>query len=120
MRLLVFGYNRGPVPKADAVIDCRLLDNPHRHPRYRQMTGAAVEIQAYVSASQGFDKLWQRVVDTIMSLPDDATVAFGCAFGKHRSRAVAHLASRYLRSAGRDVEDISPYVYSNGVEEVLS
>lgn len=47
-------------------------------------------------------------------MPDDAVVAFGCAWGKHRSRALAHMAATYLAECCRPVEPIEPYTFRDG------
>lgn len=118
MRILVFGYDRDEVPWADVIFDCRRLNNPDRHPQYRQLTGKSLEIQAYVRDSKGFEALWADLIGRVQPWGEEVVVALGCAFGKHRSRAVAHMLARHAREFwGWEVEPIQPYVFLDGREE---
>ena len=113
MRFLVFGFERDKVPDADVIFDCRILNDPQRHPQYKQLTGADPEIQQYVRRSAMFGMLFGYVLTVLRGMPYNSVVAFGCAFGKHRSRAVAHLAREVLVAEGAPIEDIAPYVWLN-------
>ena len=114
MRLLVFGYERDHVPDGATVVDCRGLRNPDRVDGYRALTGADPQVQLYVIASNGFLALWADVVRLLDRLPDDAVVAFGCAWGKHRSRALAYLVKAHLEEEGRPVDGPNQYVWNDG------
>ncbi len=92
-----FGFARGISRTADLVFDLRFLPNPHWVDELRPLTGADLEVRAYLEA----EPAWSETIDRIESLLIDwiprywaagksyVTVAFGCTGGRHRSVAAA-------------------------------
>jgi len=107
--LMSFGFKNGLPLDADMVLDVRFLPNPHWVPELRPQTGLSPAVAQYVLASDltgPFLGEVDRLLDTvargyIIEGKRQATVAFGCTGGKHRSVALAEEAARRLRAAGR-------------------
>ena len=86
-------------PRAPHIIDCRSLYNPHNDAKLRRMTGRDKEVQDIVCQSRGAQWIIQDVVAYLIR-QQDATVAFGCAYGKHRSVAMAEMVAGRMRDLG--------------------
>ena len=87
--LVSFGYNYGRgIPRADLVIDCRGLHNPHRQARGRD--GRDEHVAARVAASDGAPELLATALLALTS-GKARSVAFGCSWGVHRSVAMAEV-----------------------------
>ena len=102
IRLVSFSYRDGGIPLARAVIDCRKLANPHRVAGLRPLTGLERAVQDYVfadpEAGQLLNRLRRQV--TVGQIEPDATIAFGCVGGRHRSVAMAERFAGGMRHAG--------------------
>lgn len=109
MLIISFGYGSGdrPVPKADLIIDCRLLANPHRLPLLRKLDGRNLEVKKIVRASRGYESLMNRAIDFAHAHPGPETkIAFGCMAGKHRSVACAEILAEALKIDSRKFRTI--------------
>jgi len=102
IRLVSFSYRDGGIPLARAVIDCRKLANPHRVAGLRQLTGLDQAVQDYVFADPEAARLLNQLRDQVEAsqIGPDATIAFGCVGGRHRSVAMAERFALRLCLAG--------------------
>lgn len=106
--ILSFGYLHGPEPEADIVEDLRekLRDPAHVLPEEkRDMTGLDVEIEKFVFSTRGVEVVFGSILDRTLEKAAEApaTVAIGCAGGRHRSVAVANVMTAYLQSLSYEV-----------------
>lgn len=90
-------------PMAPLVIDCRELWNPHvAGAALRKLSGLDKEIQErFANNPQAAAQRQQAISHAQWA--DPAVIAFGCAYGKHRSVAQAELTAEFLRSLGMTV-----------------
>jgi len=86
LTVMSFGFKFG-TPRADHVIDCRDIVNPHRHPKYKPLTGLNKAVQDYVMADRKAQNILREASE--LYLKDGKIVAFGCLGGRHRSVALA-------------------------------
>lgn len=85
-------------PHAPLVLDCRGIQNPHNTPALRRLTGRDHAVQSAVWQSKRAKILVRTAVAYLRENPE-GTVAFGCAYGKHRSVACAEMVSHYIKGA---------------------
>lgn len=109
-----FSYHRGGIPDDPTghgggfVFDCRVVPNPGREERYREMTGRDADVGEWIEAREEARRFWSRVAgltdDAVVAFRergyDDLTVAFGCTGGQHRSVYFAEKLFRHLRAQG--------------------
>lgn len=106
--VLSFGFKRGAPREADIMFDVRFLANPYWNPDLRPLTGLDGEVDAYVTASEGYDGVFaalSALLSQVIPLyrkegKSYLTVAIGCTGGRHRSVAVAERIGAMLRAAG--------------------
>jgi len=100
IRIVSFGYKKGVPKKVDHVIDCRGLRNPHFVPHLQGLTGLDKAVQDYVLA----DPKAKEIIKRALSVSgDNATLAFGCFGGRHRSVTIAEKVAEQLRNFGKTV-----------------
>lgn len=85
-------------PMAPRIFDCRLLNNPHNDPELRRMTGRDKAVQRMVLKSTKATAMLEQAYQWAQDHPDQP-IAFGCAYGKHRSVALAELLAKLLPDA---------------------
>ncbi len=109
-----FSYHGSGIPEDPTghgggfVFDCRVLPNPGREERYREMTGKDAAVAAYLEKREEVRRFWDRVSglveDGVRVYRDrglaDLTVAFGCTGGRHRSVFFAEKLGRFLAERG--------------------
>lgn len=100
IRLVSFSYRAG-VPAADAVIDCRVLRNPHHDSALRMLDGRDARVRQFVERDPRFHDV---VDEALLHAKLGRTIAFGCFGGRHRSVAVASCVAVQLERAGQTVE----------------
>ena len=101
--LVTFGYCRHTIPDADLTVDLRPIRNPHRDRRNRGLTGDDPRERAEVMAHPHAIAELARVLAWIEACTLPATVAIGCSWGVHRSRAFAATLADELAACGHDV-----------------
>lgn len=127
IRIESFGYLHGAAPEdANLVIDLRrALYDPHFDPAMRELTAEHYKVLAHVKQTPGAEELVSQAVTfatTLARLADDtnharllktgksvpygplATVAFGCAGGRHRAAGMAILTELALVELGHEVD----------------
>ena len=100
-----FGFRTGQLPRAQVVVDCRALPNPHRRLDLRPRTGLDAEVQAYVFSTASAAEMLVQLRSGVLggSIMDGSVIAFGCHGGRHRSVAMAERFRLLLVADGHDV-----------------
>jgi RNase adapter protein RapZ len=96
--VISFGFKYG-TPEGYAIIDCRVLRNPHHAPELKPLTGLDLRVKRYVNESAGCKTLLLQA-DSV----NTNKIAFGCIGGKHRSVAMAELFKDMVETMGHEVE----------------
>ncbi|MEV7808976.1 RNase adapter RapZ [Microbispora sp. NPDC088329] len=109
VEIVSFGYLHGDQPPAHLTIDLRHhFRDPHISPELRHMTAHDEPVLTTVLGTPGILPLLDATAAAVAALlsgpsADGATIAAGCAGGRHRAPVFAqHLANR-LRARGIDV-----------------
>lgn len=98
-KIISFGFGSGErPPHADLVIDCRLIQNPHKLPLLRKLDGRDPGVRRYVQESRGYWQVMRKAIEFAQANPE-ATVAFGCLGGRHRSVALAEILRESLAAS---------------------
>lgn len=110
VRIQSFSYKRGiPVDEkghgGGFVFDCRMLPNPGREARFKQLTGQDQPVIDYLAKKPEVKQFLQHVqglLDLMVSNYlqrnfTDIMVAFGCTGGQHRSVYCANQLAAYLK-----------------------
>lgn len=103
--VMSFGFKFGVPPEADLVFDVRFLPNPYYDEELKSRTGDDCDVRDFVlnnsDASQFMERLkglLKFLIPRYASEPKSyLTIAVGCTGGRHRSVAVAHEVSIFLR-----------------------
>ena len=109
--VLSFGFKFGIPNDADLVFDVRFMPNPFYIEELRHRTGLDQPVSDYVFSFQRNQDFLARLKDLIgFTLPLYAeegktglVIAVGCTGGHHRSVAVAHALTEYIRGQGYHV-----------------
>ncbi|WP_295763485.1 RNase adapter RapZ [uncultured Oscillibacter sp.] len=103
-----FGFKYGLPLEADLVLDVRFMPNPFYIEELRHQTGLDGPVADYVFSFQQTRDFLRRVEDLLsFTLPLYAeegktglVIAVGCTGGHHRSVAIAHALSEFVRRQG--------------------
>lgn len=78
-------------PDAPVIYDCRGIKNPHSDPKLRSLSGRDPDVRHAVMKDPLARIILHRATT---NLRNGRNVAFGCAYGKHRSVALAEAVGR--------------------------
>ena len=103
-----FGFKYGLPLEADLVLDVRFMPNPFYIQELRNQTGLDKPVSDYVFGFQQTRDFLQKVEDLLrFTLPLYAeegktglVIAVGCTGGHHRSVAIAHALTEFIRRQG--------------------
>lgn len=103
-----FGFKYGLPLEADLVLDVRFMPNPFYIQDLRPMTGLDGPVADYVFSFQQTRDFMKKLEDLLsFTLPlyaeegkTSLTIAVGCTGGHHRSVAVAHALTDFVRRQG--------------------
>jgi RNase adapter protein RapZ len=103
--VMSFGFKHGVPPEADLVLDVRFLPNPFYDKELRPQTGNDPAVRDFVLKNPDGKEFMERIrgllkflIPRYVAEPKSyLTVAVGCTGGRHRSVAVAHELSVFLR-----------------------
>ena len=103
-----FGFKYGLPLEADLVLDVRFMPNPFYIEELRHQTGLDKPVADYVFSFQQTHDFLRRVEDLLgFTLPLYAeegktglVIAVGCTGGHHRSVAIAHALTDFVRRQG--------------------
>ena len=108
-----FGFKHGLPMEADLVFDVRFMPNPFYIDELRPQTGLDAPVRDYVFSFRETEKFMEKLRDMVAYLlpryrEEGKTVlviAIGCTGGHHRSVAVTHALSEYIRTLGYQVTE---------------
>ncbi len=103
-----FGFKYGLPLEADLVLDVRFMPNPFYIQELRHQTGLDQPVADYVFSFQQTYDFLHKVEDLLgFALPLYAeegktglVIAVGCTGGHHRSVAIAHALTEFIRGQG--------------------
>lgn len=103
-----FGFKHGIPLEADLVLDVRFMPNPFYIEELRHHTGLDKPVSDYVFSFQQTHDFLRKVEDLLaFTLPLYAeegktglVIAVGCTGGHHRSVAIAHTLTEFIRQQG--------------------
>ena len=103
-----FGFKYGLPLEADLVLDVRFMPNPFYIEDLRPMTGLDAPVSDYVFSFQQTQDFMKKLEDLLsFTLPlyaeegkTSLTIAVGCTGGHHRSVAVTHALTDFIRRQG--------------------
>lgn len=87
------------------VFDCRLLDNPGAHEKFRELNGMDREVVQFMEQKNGVGQFVSNVKEQLDQAIEvyqkrgykDLMVNFGCTGGQHRSVYVSHKIADWIR-----------------------
>ena len=108
-----FGFKHGIPIEADLVFDVRMLPNPFYIDELRHQTGLDEGVRDYVFGFPQTEKLLEHLQELLkFSLPLYAeegktglVIAIGCTGGHHRSVAMTHALTEYIKTLGYKVSE---------------
>lgn len=108
-----FGFKYGLPLEADLVFDVRFMPNPFYIDELRHQTGLDTPVSDYVFSFPQTGSFMKRLEDLLaLTLPlyaeEGKTTLFigvGCTGGHHRSVAVAHALTEFIRQQGYQVQE---------------
>lgn len=108
-----FGFKHGIPIEADLVFDVRMLPNPFYIDDLRYQTGLDAAVRDYVFGFPQSGELLEHLESLLkFSLPlyveegkTGLVIAVGCTGGHHRSVAIAHALTEYIRTLGYQVTE---------------
>lgn len=109
-----FGFKYGLPLEADLVLDVRFMPNPFYIEELRHQTGLDQAVADYVFSFQQTHDFLRKVEDLLsFTLPLYAeegktglVIAVGCTGGHHRSVAIAHALSEFIRKQGYQTAEL--------------
>ena len=109
-----FGFKYGLPLEADLIFDVRFMPNPFYIDELRHQTGLDDAVRDYVFSFPQTGSFMKRLEDLLaLTLPLYAEegktglfIGVGCTGGHHRSVAVAHALTEFIRSQGYQVQEI--------------
>ena len=108
-----FGFKYGLPLEADLVFDVRFMPNPFYIDELRHQTGLDDAVRDYVFSFPQTGSFMKRLEDLLaLTLPLYAEegktglfIGVGCTGGHHRSVAVAHALTEFIRAQGYSVQE---------------
>lgn len=108
-----FGFKYGLPLEADLVFDVRFMPNPFYIEELKPKTGLDSEVSEYVMGFQHTQEFLAKLEDILsFTLPLYAeegktvlVIAVGCTGGHHRSVAITHALTEYIRKLGYQVTE---------------
>lgn len=108
-----FGFKYGLPLEADLVLDVRFMPNPFYIEDLRPKTGLDAAVSDYVFSFQQTQDFMKKLEDLLaFTLPlyaeegkTSLTIAVGCTGGHHRSVAVTHALTGFIRQQGYSVTE---------------
>ena len=112
--LVSFGFKHGLPMEADLVFDVRFLPNPFYIAELRECTGLEEAVRSFLFGYQQTNTFLRHLEEMLSFLlpqyveegKSSLGIAIGCTGGHHRSVAVAHALTEYIRQKGYRVEEL--------------
>lgn len=108
-----FGFKYGIPIDADLVFDVRFLPNPYYIPELKECTGLEEDVRTFLFGYRQTHEFLRHLEELLaFLLPQYAeegkaslVIAIGCTGGHHRSVAMAHAVTDFIRQKGYSVEE---------------
>ena len=108
-----FGFKYGIPIDADLVFDVRFLPNPYYIPELKECTGLEEDVRTFLFGYRQTHEFLRHLEELLaVLLPQYAeegkaslVIAIGCTGGHHRSVAMAHAVTDFIRQKGYSVEE---------------
>lgn len=108
-----FGFKHGIPIDADLVFDVRFLPNPYYIPELKECTGLEESVRSFLFGYQQTHAFLRHLEELFgFLLPQYAeegksslVIAIGCTGGHHRSVAIAHALTEFVRQKGYRAEE---------------
>jgi UPF0042 nucleotide-binding protein len=109
-----FGFKYGIPIDADLVFDVRFLPNPYYISELKECTGLEDDVRAFLFGYRQTNDFLRHLEELFsFLLPEyeqegksSLVIAIGCTGGHHRSVAVAHEITEFIRQKGYKVEEL--------------
>jgi len=109
-----FGFKFGIPMDADLVFDVRFLPNPFYIAELRECTGLEEAVRSFLFGYQQTNTFLRHLEEMLSFLlpqyveegKSSLVIAIGCTGGHHRSVAIAHALTEYIRQKGYRVEEL--------------
>lgn len=130
--VMSFSYKRG-LPTDDSgngggyIFDCRGLNNPGRHERYRRSTGRDADVIAFLEKDGGVFPYLEHVYGVVDPHAENfigrhfthLSVSFGCTGGQHRSVYCAEHLARHLAAKFGEAVSVELCHRELGIKEII-
>lgn len=108
-----FGFKYGIPIDADLVFDVRFLPNPYYIPELKECTGLEEDVRSFLFGYRQTHEFLRHLEELFaFLLPQYAeegksslVIAIGCTGGHHRSVAIVHAVTEFIRQKGYSVEE---------------
>ena len=108
-----FGFKYGIPPESDLVFDVRFLPNPYYIAELKECTGLEEAVRAFLFGYRQTTEFMRHLEELFAFLlpqyveegKSSLVIAVGCTGGHHRSVAVAHALTEFIRQKGYRVEE---------------
>lgn len=108
-----FGFKYGIPIDADLVFDVRFLPNPYYIPELKECTGLEEDVRTFLFGYRQTHEFLRHLEELLAFLPPQyaeegkasLVIAIGCTGGHHRSVAMAHAVTDFIRQKGYSVEE---------------
>lgn len=109
-----FGFKFGIPMDADLVFDVRFLPNPFYISELRECTGLEESVRSFLFGYQQTNTFLRHLEEMLSFLlpqyveegKSSLVIAIGCTGGHHRSVAIAHALTEYIRQKGYRVSEL--------------
>lgn len=113
VNVLSFGFKHGIPIEADLVFDVRFMPNPYYVPELKNKTGLDQAVRDFVFSfrqTNDFMEQLEKMLTFLLPLYAEEgksalVIAIGCTGGHHRSVAVAHALTEFIRAQGYQVQE---------------
>ncbi|MBR5533227.1 MAG: RNase adaptor protein RapZ, partial [Ruminiclostridium sp.] len=108
-----FGFKHGIPRDADLVFDARFLPNPYYIPELKECSGLEEPVRTFLFGYRQTHEFLRHLEDLFSFLlpqyveegKSSLVIAIGCTGGHHRSVAIAHAVTEFIRQKGYRVEE---------------
>lgn len=113
VNILSFGFKHGIPIEADLVFDVRFMPNPYYVPELKNKTGLDQAVRDFVFSfrqTNDFMEQLEKMLTFLLPLYAEEgksalVIAIGCTGGHHRSVAIAHAVTEFIKQKGYRVEE---------------
>ena len=108
-----FGFKHGLPREADLVFDVRFLPNPYYIAELKECTGLEEAVRAFLFGYRQTTEFMRHLEEMLSFLlpqyveegKSNLVIAIGCTGGHHRSVAIAHAVTEFIKQKGYRVEE---------------